>query len=230
MAPPEVSQTLDVRVKEDPVNPTVRDTEQDRSERQAFAIEDHRRLAVELVLLDLEVSRDAPGRLDHERCDAAGTVQRYAKIAKTSDAPAFAAPIRDQHGVFREHPDQRADVARVCGLHECAKQAAVRLLRRGEQAFLGSNVLARALEELAAGGFTPADERRNLVVGEIEDVVQQQHGAFGRCQALQHDEERHRYLIERPQTTPASFVEIYGLRQTIASALLATVLRRVELV
>src|SRR5262245_32921267 len=101
MAPPEVSQTLDVSVKEDPVNPTVRDTEQDRSEGQAFAIEDHRRLAVELVLLDLQGSRDAPGRLDHEPCDTAGTVQRHAKIPKASDAPAFAAPIRDQHGVFR---------------------------------------------------------------------------------------------------------------------------------
>src|SRR5215510_11804097 len=101
MPRPEVAEPLDICVEEDPVNLTVRDTEQDRSERRAVAIEDHRRLAVELVLLDLQGSRDAPGRLDHERCDAAGTVQRYAKIAKTSDAPAFAAPIRDQHGVFR---------------------------------------------------------------------------------------------------------------------------------
>jgi hypothetical protein len=57
MPRPEMSKPLDICVEEDPVNPTVRDTEQDRSERRAFAIEDHRRLAVELVLLDLQGSR-----------------------------------------------------------------------------------------------------------------------------------------------------------------------------
>src|SRR5262249_59083174 len=44
------------------------------------------------------------------------------------------------------------------------------------------------------------------------------------------DEERHRYLIERLQTTQTSLVEIDGLGQTIAPALLAPALRRVELV
>jgi hypothetical protein len=115
-------------------------------------------------------------------------------------------------------------------MHERTEQAAVCLLRRGEKAFLGRHVLARALQELAAGGFAFADERRDLVVGEIEDVVQQQHRALGGRETLQHDEERHRHLIERLQTTQTPFVEIDGLGQTIASTLLATALRRVELV
>jgi hypothetical protein len=106
----------------------------------------------------------------------------------------------------------------------------VRILRGGEQALLGGNVLARTPQELAAGGFTLADERRDLVVGKIEDVVEQQHRPLGGCQALQHDEECHRYLIERLQAAYSSFVEVDGLGQTIASALLVTSLRRVELV
>src|SRR5262249_56526737 len=97
MPRPEVAEPLDICVEEGPVNPTVRDTEQDRSERRAVAIEDHRRLAVELVLLDLQGSRHAPGRLDDEPRDPVRAVERHAKIAKASDAPAFTAPIRDEH-------------------------------------------------------------------------------------------------------------------------------------
>ena len=89
----------------------------------------------------------------------------------------------------------------------------MRLLRRGEQALLGGDVLARALQQLAGCGFALADERRDLIVGEIEDVVEQQHGALGGCQALQDDEERHRDLLERLEAAHPSFVEIDRLGQ-----------------
>src|SRR5258705_13987921 len=94
----EVAETRGVCVKEDPMNAAVRDGEEDRSEWRTLAVEDHRWLAVELVLLHFKGSRHSPGRLDDERRDPGGAVERDAKIAQASDAPAFRAAIRDQHG------------------------------------------------------------------------------------------------------------------------------------
>ena len=91
-------------------------------------------------------------------------------------------------------------------------------------------MLARALEELSARGLTLADQRRNLVVVEVEDVPQQQHRPLRRREALEHDQKRHRDPIDHLHAADASFVEIDRLRQAIPSTLLAPRSRRIELV
>ena len=96
--------------------------------------------------------------------------------------------------------------------------------------FSVGHVLSCALEELSAGGLALADQRRDLVVVEIEDLAKQQDGPLGGRQPLEHDQERHRDLIEHLHAADASFVEVDGLRQTVAAALLATRSRRIELV
>src|SRR5262249_24734175 len=73
-------------------------------------------------------------------------------------------------------------------------------------------------------------EGSDLTVVELEDVAEKKDRALGRREPLKDDEECHRYLIERFDRLHARPPEIYGLRQTIASALLAARTCGVELV
>src|SRR5258708_2148442 len=74
------------------------------------------------------------------------------------------------------------------------------------------------------------EQRGNLRVTHVEDVVQQQDRALGGRAALEEDQECHRDLVEHLDAPDASVVQVHWLRQAIAPALLASRARRAELV
>ena len=88
----------------------------------------------------------------------------------------------------------------------------------------------RSLEQLAAGGVALAEQGRDVRVGHVEDVVQEQDRAFGGREALQDHQECHRDLVEHLHPPDAGLVQIDRLRQAIAAALLVPGARRAELV
>ena len=95
---------------------------------------------------------------------------------------------------------------------------------------LGPHVRARPLEELPTGRVGPTDQRRDLGVVHVERLVQQEDGSLRRCQLLQQHEEGHRDLVEVLEPADARTVEVDGLGQPIAPALLAPRPRRAQLV
>ncbi len=70
----------------------------------------------------------------------------------------------------------------------------------------------------------------DLLMIEIEDVVEQEHGALRGREALEHDQEGHGDLVEALDAREPALVEIDGLGQPIGAALLAPRAGGVELV
>ena len=115
----------------------------------------------------------AAGSRHDERGDPLCALEGCLEVANTGDTPAVGATIRDHHRVFGQHRDERVEVPGGCGLRECRKQSPMHVRRRGEQALLCRHVLSRTLEELSAGRLSFLDERRDLLVIEVEDVPKQ---------------------------------------------------------
>src|SRR5215510_3874868 len=186
---PQVAQARDIRVEKDAMDSVICDSEQERCEWRLLVVEDDRRLAIELVYFSLQVR--AAGCRRNERGYLPSALERRLKVANAADTPASGPAIRDHHRVVRQHRDERVKVPCSCGLCERREQAPVRFRRGGEQALLLRHVLSRSLEELPAGRLAFTDQRRDLVVFEIEYVAEQQYRALGRRQALEHNQERH---------------------------------------
>ena len=94
----------------------------------------------------------------------------------------------------------------------------------------GHHVLPRAREELAAGCIGLSQELGNLGVAEIEHVVQQEHRPFRGSEPLEHDEKRHRDLVEHLDASDSPLVESDRLGQSIRPALFAARSGRSELI
>jgi hypothetical protein len=67
-------------------------------------------------------------------------------------------------------------------------------------------------------------------VAHVEDVVKEKDGALGGREPLEQHQERHRDLVDHLDAADPAFVQIDGLRQAIAPALLASRARRAELI
>src|SRR5215470_7032972 len=97
------------------------------------------------------------------------------------------------------------------------------LLAGGLQSLpLGGEVSARSAEELPACRLALLEQRADLQVAHLEDLVQQEHGALGGSQTLEQDEEGHRDLVERLHCIAAHQTEVHRLRQPVSPALLAS--------
>src|SRR5260221_550764 len=92
-----------------------------------------------------------------------------------------------------------------------------------EQPSSGSEALLGTTEKLPARGVALPEQRRDLGVLDLEDIVQQQDGALGRREPLQHDEKRHRDSIERLAATE-TLVPRDGFRQLVAATALFTLI------
>jgi hypothetical protein len=142
---------------------------------------------------------------------------------------AFAA-VGDQHRVPGEQVGELIEVAAHDRLEERLQHSPVLLGRRDQRPPLHGHVVASAPQQLPAGRLALLDQRRDLAMAEVEDVVEEEHGPLGGREPLKHDQEGHRDLVEPLDAANAPITEADGLGQSIAPALLAPRPRRVELV
>src|ERR1700737_1008673 len=82
----------------------------------------------------------------------------------------------------------------------------------------------------ATGPVRLSQQGRDLAVAHVEDVVEEKDGALGGREPLEQHQERHRDLVDHLDTPDAGLVQIDGLWQAIAPALLASRARRAELI
>ena len=92
-----------------------------------------------------------------------GALKRLLKYANSSDAPALWTSVRDHHGIFCQHGNERVEVACGRGLCEGCEQALVGFRGSGKRALFLCDVFSRTFEELAVRGLLLADQLRNVV-------------------------------------------------------------------
>src|SRR5258708_4546376 len=187
--------------------------------------------SIERALLELDRRADRLAADDlQQRGDLSPADDGAADVADAAVAHDTRAGVGDEDGVFREHLEQRVLVAAGGGLDERGEQPAVLVARSLENPAFGRHMLPRTLEKLAASGVALAEQRGNLRVTHIEDVVQEEDRALGGGEALEEDQECHRDLVEHLEAPDAGVLQVHWLRQAIAPALLASRTRRAELV
>ncbi len=93
------------------------------------------------------------------------------------------------------------------------------LFRRGfEHAPPVAHAAAGTLQQLATRRRALADQPCHFLVLQIEDVVQQEHGALRGREPLQHDTKRHRDAFDSFDRAQPAGIEIDGLGQAIRAA------------
>jgi hypothetical protein len=122
---------------------------------------------------------------EHEPGDPFRPVQRLTQRL------ALAAAVSDRDDVGGEEFEQRVEVAAAHGVKEAAGHLVALLARGVEPGLALVDVVPGAGEDLAAVRLRLAGDLGDLVIVVAEDLVQQEHGAFGGRQALEQDEEGH---------------------------------------
>ncbi len=102
--------------------------------------------------------------------------------------------------------------------------------RRSEDSPCRRHVPPGAPQKLSAGGLTLPEQRRDLPVIEIENVVEEEGGALRMRQPLKRDDERHRNLVQDVDLPDSAFFQVQRFRQSVAAALLASCAGGIELV
>ena len=165
----------------------VGDVEREDAGHPAFGVVGHRaRLAV-------DQGRHGVGALllraaeqpEHEPGDPFRAVQRLAQ------GLTLAAAVADRDRVGGEQVQQRVEVAAACGLEEAAGHLVALLAGGVEPGLACVYVMPGPGEDLTAVRLGLAGDLGDLGVVIAEDLVEQEHGAFGRRQAFQQDEEGH---------------------------------------
>src|SRR5271166_973773 len=148
---------------------------------------DRPRLAVDPGQLDAGAHLRAPaGQPEHEPGDPKRSVERPGR------RQGLAASVAHHDHVRREQFEQGGQVAAARRLEEPAGYL-LALFSGGLEARLAFvHVMAGPGEDLTAVRLGLADDARDLFVVVAEHLVQQEHGAFGRRQALHQNEEGHR--------------------------------------
>jgi hypothetical protein len=171
----------------DRLHHAVGDVECEDTGHPAFGVVGHRaRLAVDqgrhnvtaVVLRPAEQPQQEPG-------DPFRSVQRLAQRL------ALAAAVSDRDHVGGEEFEERVEVAATHGVEEAAGHLVALLARGVEPGLAFVDVVAGAGEDLAAVRLGLAGDLGDLAVVVAEDLVQQEHGAFGGRQAFEQDEEGH---------------------------------------
>jgi hypothetical protein len=98
--------------------------------------------------------------------------------------------IRAQHDVRVQHLEQRLEVAVARGREERVDDSALSLEVGVGNRRLALDAAARTAGELPCRLRRAVDDRRDLVEGHGENVVQHEGEPLGRRQRLQHDEQR----------------------------------------
>ena len=115
----------------------------------------------------------------------------FGPVRRLAQGQALAAAVADHDHVGSEELEQPAEVTAAHGVEEPAGHL-VALLAGGLEARLALvDVVPGASEDLTAVRLGLAGDLGDLVVVVPEHLVQQEHGTFGRGQALEQDEEGH---------------------------------------
>jgi len=175
----------------DRLHPAVGDVEGEDVDHAAFAIVgDPAGLAVHPGRLDADAHlRGPPVQPEHEPGHVLGPGQR------PGGRPGLAAAVAHHDHVRREQIQQGGHVAALGGGEEPAGHLVTLLAGGIEARFALVDVMAGAGEDLTAVRLGLAGDARDLPVLVTEHLVQQEHRAFGRRQALQQHQERHRQRV-----------------------------------
>jgi hypothetical protein len=171
----------------DRLHQAVGDVEGEDADHPAFGVVGHR------AWLAVDEGRHAVGALvlraaeqpDQEPGDSFRPVQRLAQ------GLALTAAVADRDHVGGQEFEQGVEVAAARGLEEAAGHLVALLARTVEPGLALVDVVPGAGEDLTAVRLGLAGDLGDLVVVVAEDLVEQEHGAFGRRQALEQDEEGH---------------------------------------
>jgi hypothetical protein len=116
-------------------------------------------------------------------------------VHRLEQGRALAAAVADQGHVGSQEIQQAAEVTAADRVEEAAGYLLTLLAGGLEPGLALVDVVPGAGEDLTAVRLRLAGDLGDLAVVVAEDLVQQEHGAFGRRQALQQDEEGHRQGI-----------------------------------
>src|SRR4051812_32735122 len=173
----DMSEPPGVDLEEDVPDLVVRHRDEDGGGGAAVLVGHDGRLPVERALAEPRRGAD-PLPSDH--------LEQRRNLAPADDGPAYVADaavthrsrsrVGDQDCVLREHLQQCVLVAAGGGLDERRQQATVLVVGGLEEPPPGGDVLPGALEELAAGRIALPQQRADLRVAQVEDVVQQERG------------------------------------------------------
>jgi hypothetical protein len=180
----------------DRLNDAVGDVEGQDVDHETFGVVGHQaRLAVDPGRLAAGVQLRRPARdTEHE----AGHPHRPEE--RLCSRPGLTAAVSDHHHVRSEQVEQAGQVAARGGGEEPARHLLTLLARGVEAGALAAgtalgDVLPGPGKDLAAVRLGLAGDPRDLGVLVAEYLMEQEHRAFGRGQALQQDEESHRQGI-----------------------------------
>ena len=166
----------------------VGDVQYEHVDHAAFAIVgDRAGLPVHPGWLEVDAHlRGTPVQPEHEPGHPLGPGQRL------DDRPGLAAAVADHDHIRREQFEQGGHVAASGGGEEPAGHL-LALLAGGVEARLAVvDVVPGPGQDLTAVRLGLAGDAGDLLVVVAEHLVQQEHRSFGRCQALQQHQERHR--------------------------------------
>ena len=166
---------------------TVGDVERQDAGHPALGVVGHRaRLAVDQRRHGVGAFLLSPAvQPEQEPGDPLRPVQRFAQ------GLALAAAVADRDHVRREEFEQAVQVTAADGVEEAAGHLVALLAGGLEPGLALVDVVPGAGEDLAAVRLGLAGDLGDLLVVVAEHLVQQEHGAFGRRQALQQDQEGH---------------------------------------
>jgi hypothetical protein len=179
-----------VRVDDRPdrLHQPVGDVQYEHVDHAALAIVgDPAGLAVHPGWLDVDAHlRGPPVQPEHEPDHLFGPGQWL------GDGPGLAAAVAHHDDVRRDHLKQCGHVAACGGGKEPAGYFLALLAGSVEARLAVIDVMAGPGQDLAAVRLGLAGDAGDLLVVVPEHLVQQEHRPFGRCQALQQHQERHR--------------------------------------
>ena len=165
----------------------VGDVEREDTGHPAFGVVDHRaRLAVDQSRLGVRALLVRPAEQpEQEPGDPFRPVRGLAR------GQALAAAVADHDDVGRQEVQQAIEVAALDRVEEPPGHLVALLARGLEPGLALVDMVPGAGEDLTAVRLGLAGDLGDLGVVVAEDLVEQEHGAFGRRQAFQQDEEGH---------------------------------------
>ena len=193
----------------------------------AIEITDDAGIAVDLRQADIQILGEQS--LEGAQCAAGDLVDALDEVERRDG---FAAAVGVKHNVAGEQGDQALHVTAACGFEEAFEQISLFALRGFEARAHGADMLLGTAENLAAIGFTLAEDGSDLGVLVIKDLAEQKDGALDWREALQHDKKGHgqRFIDADHLQRIASETGDDGFGQPLADILLALNPRRLQVV
>src|SRR5229473_6733016 len=185
----QMTQARRVCLDEHMLDLAVRYREKQGRNHASLAEGDDCRLTVQVAFVPLQACFSLARNRGKEDGDLLRAVEWFGKVANAREADTCGTAIGDHHCVIRQQLDQLVHLAGAHGLQESAQEASMLFGRRSEDSPCRRHVPPGAPQKLSAGGLTLPEQRRDLPVIEIENVVEEEGGALRMRQPLKRDDE-----------------------------------------